>query len=99
MAKDGSGLGKRKDAAMLAAGDRRRDLDGGDAGDVQPMTGLGANQRFHPGAAGLGDVAFDEGAGVEEIIRHQRRSRMIVSESGSPLIVIGSSSGSSKSAS
>jgi hypothetical protein len=40
-----------------------------------------------------------EGTGIEEIIRHrQRRSRMTVSESGSPLMGIGSSSGSSKSA-
>jgi hypothetical protein len=39
------------------------------------------------------------GASVEDVIRHQRRSRMIVSDSGSPLIAIDSSSGSLKFAS
>ena len=59
---------------------------------------LAGETRDGGGRAGFGVIVFDEGAGVEEIIRHQRRSRMTVSESGSPLILIGSSSGSSKSA-
>src|SRR5262249_35449970 len=52
-----------------------------------------AHQAADPGGAGFPDIALDDRTGVEKIRRHsQRRSRMIVSERGSPSISTGSSS-------
>jgi hypothetical protein len=98
VAEDRPGLGGGKIAAVRPPSDGSEDLDGGDAGDIDAVGGPGADQGAHPLAAGLIDMALDQGRRVEEIIRHpQRRSRMTVSERGSPLISTGASSGSSKS--
>ena len=40
-----STLGGRKVATALAAGYRGSDLNGGNVGDINPMTGLGSEQR------------------------------------------------------
>src|SRR5262245_3564198 len=95
VAEDRAGLGGGKVALVLPSGDRGEHLDGRDPGDIQPVAGPGPHERTDPRTAGLVHMAFDEGAGIEEVARHQRRSRMTVSDNGSPLIVIGSSSGSS----
>jgi hypothetical protein len=57
-------------AGALAAGDRRRDLDGGDAGDIERVSRLGADEGFDPGTTGLDHVPLDEGAGIEKAMRH-----------------------------
>jgi hypothetical protein len=54
-----SGLGARKVAAALPAGDRGRDLDSGDARDLERVGRLGSDEGFHPGAAGLDHMALD----------------------------------------
>ena len=61
-----------------------------------------AREAAHPGGAGFLDIALDQGARIDEVgpvcRRHrQRRSRMMVSDSGSPSMAIGWSSGSSSS--
>ena len=65
MPEDGAALGGGEMAAALPAGDRRCDLDGGDAGDIERVGGLDAGKGTHPGAAGFRDMAFDQGAAVE----------------------------------
>jgi hypothetical protein len=87
MAEDRSGLGGGEVAVVLPPGDSGEDFDGGDAGDVNPVGGPGADQGADPGAARLVDMALDQGGRVEEIIRlRQPRSRMTVAERGSPLM-------------
>ena len=87
LAENRGGLGGGEIAWPLPAGDTGSDLNGGDAGDIERMPGLGPDQGAYPGAASLLHMTLDEGGGIEEVIRHrQRRSRMIVSERGSPLI-------------
>src|SRR5262249_19202336 len=99
MAVDGCALGSGKAAAALPPGDRRCHLHGGDPGDVERVARLGSGLGAHPMAADLVHMPFDQGTRVEEERRHpQRRSRMMVSDSGSPLMVMSWSSGSSKSA-
>src|SRR5207237_1593917 len=56
VAEDGSGLGGGKVAFMLPAGDRGEDFDGGDAGDINPVIGLGTHQGADPGATDLVDM-------------------------------------------
>ena len=88
---DRRGLGGGERLAFAAAGDGRGDLDGGDAGQIGATACAAARQAAHPGGAVLLDVALDQGAGIDEVgFRHrQRRSRMMVSDNGSPLMVTG----------
>ena len=48
MAEDRSGLGGGNVAAVLPPGDGGEDFDGGDAGDVNPVGGLGAGSGSGP---------------------------------------------------
>jgi hypothetical protein len=56
-----------------------------------------ARHAANPGGADLLDVTFDQEARIDEIRGHYRRSRIMVSDKGSPLMVTGASSGSSSS--
>ncbi len=77
-------------SATLPAGQRRDDLRAGDARDVQAVAHHWVEQAGHPRRACLSDVAFDQGTGIEEVCRHpQRRSSMMVSDTGLPLTVTG----------
>ena len=60
---------------MLPAGDRGSELNGGNAGDINPVAGLGTDEGFNPRTAGLVHMTFDEGAGIEEVIRHLSGAR------------------------
>src|SRR5271157_863823 len=85
----GSGLGEGQ-GALATPGDGRCHLHIRDAGDVEEMTGSRVGEIPGPGRAGFQDVTLDGRTGVEKVNRHrQRRSRMMVSESGSPWIGIG----------
>jgi hypothetical protein len=70
MPKYRAGLGGGKVAAVLSAGDRGSDLNGGDAGDIERVSRFSVDQRAYPAAADLDHMTFDEGAGVEEVIGH-----------------------------
>jgi len=70
-----AGLGSGEIASVLPASDRRSDLNGGNAGDINPGAGLGTDGGFNPGAAGFVHMAFDEGAGIEEVIRYLNGAR------------------------
>ncbi len=70
-----SGLGSGEIAGVLPASDRGSDLNGGNAGDINPVASLGTDEGFNPGAAGFVHMAFDEGAGIEEVIRHLNGAR------------------------
>jgi hypothetical protein len=72
---DGSSLGGGEIAGVLPPGDRGRDLNGGNAGDIERVTRLGADEGFDSGAADLDDMAFDKSTGIEEIIRHLNDAR------------------------
>ena len=47
----------------------RGDFDGGDVGDVDDRGWAAAREAAHPGGAGLLDVTFDQGAGIDEVGR------------------------------
>ena len=69
------GLGSGEIASVLPASDRGSDLNGGNAGDINPVADLGTDEGFNPGAAAFVHMAFDEGAGIEEVIRHLSGAR------------------------
>jgi hypothetical protein len=48
LTENGSGLGDGEIAGVLPPGDRGRDLNGGDAGDIKRVTRLGADEGFDP---------------------------------------------------
>src|SRR5208337_1792727 len=81
--------------AFPAAGDGGGDLDGGNAGQIDRVAGAAPRQAAHPACSVLLNITLDQGARIDEIPGHYRRSRIMVSDNGSPLMVTGASSGSS----
>lgn len=75
MPQDGPCLGWRETAATLSAGDGGINLDGGDPGQEDRMSGLWASQGTDPGGPRLAHMAFDEAAGIEEVDRHLNDAR------------------------
>ena len=75
MPDDRGGLGGRKVSTALPPGDRGKDLNGGDVGDIERMSRLGADEGFDPGSVGLDHMAFDERAGIEEVMRYLSSAR------------------------
>ena len=67
---DGRGDRERKPPSSLPTDDGGGQLDRRDTGEVDSMGCWGIGQALDPTRAGLGDVALDDGAGIEEIDRH-----------------------------
>ena len=53
--------------ALAAAGDGGGDFDGGDMRDVDHGGWAAARDAANPGGAGFLDIAFDQGAGIDEV--------------------------------
>jgi hypothetical protein len=90
-------LGGSELSAFALTGNGAGDFNGGDAGDVDQGGCALPRDAANPSGTRFLNLTLDQCARIDEIPGHYRRSRMMVSERGSPLIVIGTSSGSSSS--
>ena len=60
---------RREGFPLAAARDGAGDFDGGDVGEVDDCGWAVARDAANPGGAGFLDVAFDQGARIDEIPR------------------------------
>src|SRR5260370_22582775 len=81
----------------MSGGESRDNFNQRDLGNKNLIVRAWTENVYRPGRSGFFNVSLDYCATVEEVGRHQRRSLMIVFESGSPSISMGLKSSSSSS--
>src|SRR5260370_15613986 len=81
----------------MSAGESRDNFNQRDLGNKNLIVRAWTENVYRPGRSGFFNVSVDYCATVEEVGRHQRRSLIIILESGSPPISMGSKSSSSSS--
>src|SRR2546429_3668749 len=81
----------------MSAGESRDNLNQRDLGNKNLIVRAWTKNVYSPGRSSFFNVSLDYCATVEEVGPHQRRSLIIIFESGSPSISMGSKSSSSSS--